>query len=335
MVTALESSNFLTEEKFDNNDEGLYESLSFNIEPIMSLADYLAKNYLSDSKKKKQKKEKKSKKKQPESASNVIIEDNQPITNVISDIITPEQTEISPALTIESKRTPSSKGWKVVGTDEVVTDFAETQQEVENEQRMSSGAKAGLQTGEEVARQMKEKQEAELEYLRANPDLSLGKDAETVYRDATGKRVDMAQRRAEARERQILEEEKSRLEHKKRNMGLVQLLDLQENRKNLEKAGTQGLARYADDEELNAKLKNKDHEDDPLLSFNPGKSKKYVSRTGRKLYKGGYPENRFGIAPGWRWDGVDRSNGFEKSWFKKHAEIAEKKTLSYTMQEDY
>jgi pre-mRNA-splicing factor CWC26 len=82
-------------------------------------------------------------------------------------------------------------------------------------------------------------------------------------------------------------------------------------------------------------LKRKEHDDDPLLSFRPSSSKKHVSLTGRKLYRGGFPENRFGIAPGHRWDGVDRSNGFEAKWFKKQVEKERAKTLSYTMQEEY
>ncbi|CAI4062640.1 hypothetical protein SUVZ_07G0810 [Saccharomyces uvarum] len=76
--------------------------------------------------------------------------------------------------------------------------------------------------------------------------------------------------------------------------------------------------------------------EDPAIRFtHDDKISIKLSILGRKLYDKVGPENRFGISPGARWDGVHRSNGFEEKWFAKQNEINEKKIQSYTLQEDY
>ncbi|KOG99352.1 Bud13p [Saccharomyces eubayanus] len=76
--------------------------------------------------------------------------------------------------------------------------------------------------------------------------------------------------------------------------------------------------------------------EDPAMRFtHDDKTSIKMSILGRKLYEKVAPENRFGIAPGARWDGVHRSNGFEEKWFAKQNETNEKKIQSYTLQEDY
>ena len=57
-----------------------------------------------------------------------------------------------------------------------------------------------------------------------------------------------------------------------------------------------------------------------MLAYMQSKRKKLTINSGIKQYpeyKGPPPPpNRFGIKPGYRWDGVDRSTGFEKRLFE-------------------
>ncbi|KAI0223964.1 Pre-mRNA-splicing factor cwc26 [Massospora cicadina] len=98
----------------------------------------------------------------------------------------------------------------------------EKEEESEDEEiKMLSGARAGLQTGEQVAADIKRQELLIRKKLKAMNSEDVGRDAETVYRDLKGRRLDVDEERAkfEAQEREKEELEKA---IQQRNKGVVQ-----------------------------------------------------------------------------------------------------------------
>jgi pre-mRNA-splicing factor CWC26 len=201
--------------------------------------------------------------------------------------------------------------------------------------KMSDGTHAGLQSAATVSAQLKRRQKEEREEFERHRKSA--KEEETVYRDATGRRIDISMKRAEARRAAADAEEKERLA-KEALKGDVQLEEARKRREKLQDAKLMSFARTADDEEMNQEMKEQDRWNDPMMQFMSEKKesgKGQGKKSKRKpVYAGAAPPNRYGIKPGYRWDGVDRGNGFEAERFKAINRRERNKGLDYSWQMD-
>ena len=198
--------------------------------------------------------------------------------------------------------------------------------------RMESGAYAGLQTADQVTAQLKRKEADERRKLLEDGDEQSGKGKETIYRDASGRIINVQMKRAEARKRAEEEAAKVAAELEAQN-GDVQRAEQEKRRKQLSEAKFMPVARYADDAELNEDLMERERWNDPAAGFLKNKmGRKSVS--GKSFYKGPAAPNRYGIRPGYKWDGVDRGTGFEKEYFGARNRRANLKSLDYAWQMD-
>ena len=93
-----------------------------------------------------------------------------------------------------------------------------------------------------------------------------------------------------------------------------------ERKKELEEIANEPFARMADDPKLEEMRRNMIRDGDPMAAYISRKKLKSVpimksekrSLPSKPVYKGpAAPPNRFGIPPGYRWDAIDRGNGFE------------------------
>jgi len=117
--------------------------------------------------------------------------------------------------------------------------------------------------------------------------------------------------------------------YKQWGRGLAQVKEQENAVKDYLDQAEKPLARYRDDKDLESMLKQREREDDPMLKFLSKKPETGgTATTAKPRYKGPEPQkNRFDIYPGYRWDGLDRSNGYEKKFFEsiasRHARVEE------------
>lgn len=263
----------------------------------MSRADYLSKYLLGGGGKDKKKKKKAHQKDSSPEREKLNIVVNAP--SIADDIGEASEEEEDTPITLDPQtNVKENKGFKRIDTGAVVSNAIRTARD--SNSTTDSSSTSGLTLAEKPPEQR------------------------TVYRDKSGRIIDIHARRAN-----LAEQAKGKAEREKNqlltlNQGELQKIEDEEQRAResvLKELGT-NLSQYIQ-RLREEKLKTASHFDDPMSAFadNTALLSSTRSKTGRFYYtKGVGPVNRYNIKPGFFWDGIDRSNGFEELAVRKRNE---------------
>lgn len=164
------------------------------------------------------------------------------------------------------------------------------------------GKTSGLQNAKSLKREndlFKERQDRM--YNELDPSVS-GRNAEIVIRDRSRKGRDFQKEMEDERIKNEKELERKKV-YDRWGKGLAQIEASENRAREMMHEMSKPLARAADDEDLQDYLKNQERLDDPMLEYMRSKKKEINKKMGiaeRPAYKGTYPENRYGIRPGYR-----------------------------------
>ncbi|GAU45027.1 hypothetical protein TSUD_94620 [Trifolium subterraneum] len=194
--------------------------------------------------------------------------------------------------------------------------------------------KTGLISGKDIREEIdREKKKNVLRFWQMDPSIS-GRNAQPVFRDNKGLRI--------TKEEYLKSKQKTHEKPKEIEIdvakGLAQKRKAEAMQKELEAEKDKPFAKTRDDPELDKLLKEKVIWGDPMAPLVKKKHPKPVLTNlggSDKMKESGFvvpqeipahswlnrnvdvPLNRYGIRPGPHWDGVDRSNGFDKELFKR------------------
>lgn len=230
---------------------------------------------------------------------------------------------------VPRRRPPVTNGSNDINTlrNSVVSAEEKSAREDTKRRKTASGHDAGLQSGSTFGKTEKElKAQRDLELSGADPSL-LGAEAETVYRDRKGKKLDMLSEFMRQQAVKVGKEVKLQQAQIEWGRGSVQKDEEEAAKRELEAIAAEPFARTVENPRLEAMRKEAIRDGDPMAEYfmkkkeqddvqqnkgGGGEGGSIVMKPRKPRYKGpvGLP-NRFGIHPGYRWDGVDRGNQYE------------------------
>ncbi|GEQ71763.1 hypothetical protein JCM33374_g5449 [Metschnikowia sp. JCM 33374] len=159
----------------------------------------------------------------------------------------------------------------------------------------------------------------------------------TIYRDSSGKIIDLQVKRDEIKTRNKENARREVLEKDRINTGDLDKLKREEETSRLARATRFDYSK--NDKEYTDHMSRKERFDDPLAGRLGSSSEAHeepTSATGRPVYSGGpQPENRFKIKAGHFWDGIDRGNGFEDRLVRSRDLVYVKKFTDRASKESY